>query len=98
MDRHTRGAGKSIVEIMVVPGGPDSALQAVVFEEEVVVDGPLDVPTAFHVLFGIFMISHIEYLPGFKCLFENGQKIFLSLDSENCSAQIQTLRTKLSQL
>ena len=66
-------------------------------EDEVVVDGLPDVPSAFAVLFGLIYALHIEYPPGWKFFFEAVQKLFLSLDADKCPARVQTLRTKLSQ-
>ena len=85
-----------ILEFVALQGGQESVLQAaVVLEDEVVVDGLPDVPTAFAVLFGLLYALHIEYPPGWKYLFEAVQKMFLSLDAEKCSARVETLRTKL---
>ena len=87
-----------ILEIVAFQGGPDSAPQAaVVLEEEVVVDGLPDIPSAFAVLFGLIYALHLEYPPGWKFFFEAMQKVFLALDAEKCSARVETLRTKLSQ-
>lgn len=99
MDRHTDGVRMGILEIVPLPGAPDLPLQAaVVLEDEVVVDGLPDVPCAFAVLFGLIYALHIEYPPGWKHFFEAVQKMFLCLDGDKCSARVQTLRTKLSQL
>ena len=98
MDSHVSDMRMGILEIVALQGGPDSALQAaVVLEEEVVVDGLPDIPSAFAVLFGLIYALHIEYPPGWKFFFEVVQKVFLSLDAQKCSARVETLRTKLSQ-
>ena len=81
--------------MVALQGGPDSVLKAaVVLEDEVVVNGLPDVPSAFAVLFGLI---YIEYPPGWKFFFEAVQKLFLSLDAEKCSERLERLRTKLSQ-
>ena len=66
MDNHTDGVRMGILEIVALPGGPDLEPQAaVVLEDEIVVDGLPDVPSAFAVLYCSLMFR-IGYFQKFR--------------------------------
>lgn len=87
-----------LLETVINTDGMDLAVDvSVVVEEEVILNGLADVPTALGVLFGLLYALYLEYPKQWKYLFEAVQKVFLGLDSEKCSARIQSLRTRLLQ-
>ena len=70
MDSHVSDMRMGILEIVALQGGPDSTLQAVVvLEEEVVVDGLPDIPSAFAVLFGLIYALHKRVSSRLEILF-----------------------------
>ncbi|XP_077071808.1 sterile alpha motif domain-containing protein 3-like [Siphateles boraxobius] len=98
VERQTRGMQIGLLETGIDAGGLDSVVDVAVVVEEEVLLNVSHVPTAFGVLFGLLYTLYIDYPKQWKYLFEAVQKVFMGLDSEKCSARIQSLRTKLLQV
>ncbi|KAI4891877.1 hypothetical protein NFI96_012596, partial [Prochilodus magdalenae] len=73
---------------------PDAVNFAIVLEENVVVEGISDLPSAFLLLFRLFYALNIEYPKEMKYSFEVIQKVFLGLGT-TLSARVRCFKNKL---
>ncbi|KAL0984159.1 hypothetical protein UPYG_G00137860 [Umbra pygmaea] len=99
---HTRGLKVGILttledDVAASNSMPNITNIAIVLEEIVVLAGLPDLPSAFAYLFGLIYAMNIEYPMDLNYTFETIQKLFLELCIQ-CSARVQSLKTKLLQM
>ncbi|XP_076857815.1 sterile alpha motif domain-containing protein 3-like [Brachyhypopomus gauderio] len=98
-EKYTKDVKVAILTVLEDDGGaqcspPDVVSFAIVLEENVVVEGISDLPSAFLLLFGLFYALNIEYPKEMRYSFEVIQKVLLGLGT-NFSARVLSFKNKL---